>query len=45
MSIITQSGMSALQLAAGYGWTDIVVELVKNGANLNLQNKVCHDIQ
>ena len=42
---ITQIGLSPLQLAAGIGWTDIVVELVKNGANLNLQNEVCHDIQ
>ena len=40
MSIITQNGMSALHLAAGMGWTDVVVELVKNGANLNLQNIV-----
>ena len=27
--------------AAYYGWTDVVVELGKAGANLDLQNKVC----
>ena len=41
MSVITQNGSSALTLAARMGKTDIVVELVKNGANLNLQNEVC----
>ena len=45
MFIITQIGMSALHQAVGTGCTDVVVELVKNGANLNLQNKVCHYIQ
>ena len=45
MSIITQDGMSAVHLAAWTEKTDVVVELVKNGANLNLQNKVCHDVQ
>ena len=44
MSTITQDGMSALHVAACMGRTDVVVELVKNGANLNLQTKVCHDI-
>ena len=38
--------MSALQLAAMMGKTDVVVELVKNGANLNLQEEgVRHYIQ
>ena len=45
MSIITQNGSSPLQTAAGMGCTDVVVELVKNGANLNLQNEVCRYIQ
>ena len=42
---ITQNGTSPLQQAARMGKTDVVVELVKNGANLNLQNEVCHYIQ
>ena len=42
MSIITQNGMSALQLAVENRCTDVVVELVKNGANVNQMN-VCHD--
>ena len=45
VSCITQNGASPLQLAAGKGKTDVVVELVKNGANLNLQDEVCHYIQ
>lgn len=40
MSSATQDGDLALTLAAKHGHTDIVVELVKAGANLNLQNKV-----
>ena len=44
MSPITQDGMSALHLAVVMGRTDVVVELVKNGANLNLQDEVCHGI-
>ena len=42
MSVITQGGYSPLMGAVGYGWTEAVVELVKGGADLNLQNKVCH---
>ena len=45
MSIITQGGTTALEVAVWKGKTDVVVELVKNGANLNLQDKVCHYIQ
>ena len=41
MSVITQDGHSALILAAWGGHTEVVVELVKANANLNLQNKVC----
>ena len=41
MSVITQYGDSALMLT---GWTEVVVELVKAGANLNLQNKVCLNV-
>ena len=39
-TLSTQDGDSALILAARYGRTDVVVELVKAGANLNLQNEV-----
>ena len=41
MSVVTQRGDSALIEAAFYGRTEVVVELVKAGANLDLQNKVC----
>ena len=41
MSVITQSGGSALMEAAYYGHTDTVKELVTAGANLNLQDEVC----
>ena len=41
MSVITQDGDSALILAARYGHNEVVVELVKAKANLDLQNKVC----
>ena len=39
MSVITQLGYSALIEAKGH--TEVVVELVKAKANLDLQNKVC----
>ena len=39
--LISQDGNSALTKAAYYGETDVVVELVNAGANLDLQNKVC----
>ena len=42
MSVITQKGYSLLMYAAKGGRTEAVVELVKSGADLNLQNKVCH---
>ena len=41
LSLNSQNGNSALIEAAKAGKTDIVVELVKAGANLDLQNKVC----
>ena len=44
MSVITQGGSSALMFAAIFGRTEVVVELVKAGANLNLQNIVCQYI-
>ena len=44
MSVITQYGRSALMFAAIEGRTEVVVELVKAGANLNLQNRVCQYI-
>ena len=36
-----QDGWSALIWAASGGRTEVVVELVKARANLDLQNKVC----
>ena len=44
MSVITQDGGSALMYAASGGRTEVVVELVKAGANLNLQDTVCQYI-
>ena len=49
ISVITQDGESALIKAAYWGKTEVVVELVKAGALLNLQNTVCphpiiHDV-
>ena len=41
-SVITQSGETALMEAASWGRTEVVVELVKAKANLDLQNNVCH---
>ena len=41
MSVITQTGQSALMKATWEGRTDIVKELVTAGANLNLQDIVC----
>ena len=42
MFIITQDEESALMRAAWAGHTEIVVELVKAGANRDLYDKVCH---
>ena len=39
----TQRGESALMKAASEGHTEVVVELVKARANLDLQDKVCLD--
>ena len=39
----TQDGESALMKAASEGSTEVVVELVKARANLDLQDKVCLD--
>ena len=39
--LVTQFGDSALITAAWRCHTNVVVELVKAGANLDLQNKVC----
>ena len=44
MSVITQGGWSAQMIAALMGKTEVVVELVKAGANLNLQTTVCQYI-
>ena len=41
-SVITQSGETVLMIAVSEGRTEVVVELVKAKANLDLQNNVCH---
>ena len=41
MFVITQWGYSALMWAAVRGKTEVVVELVKAGANVDMENKVC----
>ena len=41
MSVITQDGYSALMMAASEGMTEVVSLLLKAGANIDLQNKVC----
>ena len=41
MSVITQRGDSALMWAAREGKSEVVVELVKAGANVDMQNSVC----
>ena len=40
MSFVTQYGDSVLTQTAMHGLADVVVELLKAGANLDLQNKV-----
>ena len=42
--VITQSGWSALMEAARGGKTEVVVELVKAGANVDMQDNVCQYI-
>ena len=42
MSVITQDGNSALMGAAMEGKTKVVVELVKAGADVDMQSKVCY---
>ena len=44
MSVITQVGYSAMMWAAMSGETEIVVELVKSGANVDMQSNVCQHI-
>ena len=41
MSVITQGGFSALMIAAMKGKTEVVAELVKSGANVDMQNVCC----
>ena len=43
-SVITQNGWSALMEAASEGKTEVVIQLVKAGANVDMQNKVCQYI-
>ena len=47
MSVIThvQNGTSPLMVAAETGKTDVIVELLRAGADINLQSKVCHYLQ
>ena len=40
MSVITQDGASALMLAAKGGKTEVIVELLKAGANVDMQTKI-----
>ena len=40
-TVITQDGWSALLLAAVEGKAEVVVELVKAGANVDMQSEVC----
>ena len=40
-SVITQYGQTALMIAASEVHTEVVVELVKANANLDIQDKVC----
>ena len=42
MSVITQDGDSALMKAARWGKTEVIAELVKAGANVDMQTKVCY---
>ena len=44
VSVITQEEYSALMLAAMMGKIETVVELVKTGADVDVQNRVCQDI-
>ena len=44
MSVITQWGYSALMVAVVMGTTEVVAELVKAGANVDMQNIVCQYI-
>ena len=44
MSVITQEGDSALMEAAREGRTEVVVELVKAGADVDMQDNVCQYI-
>ena len=39
--VITQDGGSALMVAAMEGKTEVVIELVKAGANVDMQDNVC----
>ena len=38
--VMIQDGKTALRIAAGFGKTEVVVELVEAGADLNLQDSV-----
>ena len=44
MSVMSQEGDSALMGAAREGKTEVVVELVMAGANVEMQNEVCQHI-
>ena len=40
MSVITQHGITALMWAANQGKTEVIVELVNAGADVDMQNEV-----
>lgn len=44
MSFLSQCGQTPLMLAAEQGNLEIVKELIKNGANCNLEDLVCVEI-
>ena len=44
MSVITQEGWSALMWAARDGKTEVIVELVKAGPNVDMLDEVCQYI-
>ena len=44
MSFIKQDGKTALMVAAAGGHGEIALELMKAGADITLQDKVCHNI-
>ena len=44
VSVITQGEVSALMVAAMKGKTKVLLELVKAGANVEMQTEVCQNV-